>query len=436
MEIKLKKILIVLMVVFVFWRLAFNTEAKDYDYYVDQSVKESGDGSEEDPFDSIEEAIDELDGKSGDIFVKKGTYSENLIIKKGVKLFGESQNDTIISGEIKLEDETAIYDLTVKDGKTTVKIMADSDAEIQNCTIKEFLSIGIEAVGEGGNLKINDSRIGPSKGKGVYVKKGKGIEITNCKISDNEQEGVDIRANVEGFLSGNTIEDNDESGIELIVGSTELKITNNQIKNNGSSGIAAQFYENNDKKGNVIVMNNTISNNDKYGFDCNKPQGGKSGSSYWNDSIEISGNTISANKQSSINDSCNIIRALDEEEKNENTIDEEGYEDNGRQKEFTQLIAEIPIDPFAYLNQTTGQETEKQVNPEEASQEKEVLLLGKIENEQEDPAELSKEKILKNNSDDKNKWILLAIIIVTLTLISGFVLYYKKKKQKTFVFFK
>lgn len=319
-----KKVKIILVLYF-FIFMPFVSDAKDYDYYVDGSISKSGDGSKEKPFKTIIEAVE----KGGDVFIEDGKYDEDIELKKKTGLFGESENGVIVSGKIIMDDDTRIQDLTVRGVKTVIMIRKDADADIENCTIKDFGKIGILAVAGSGKLKVSDSKIINGDGKGFYIERGKVIELLNNEVTDNDEEGIDIRSKVKGTVSGNLITKNRESGIELIVGSSNLQIENNVIKRNGASGIATQFYPDArlNGKGQININDNSIGENKKYGLDCNRPQGGVPGVSYWKDSIELAGNNIYANKMKSINDYCNLIDAVDEDEKVDNAIEDAGYED-------------------------------------------------------------------------------------------------------------
>lgn len=303
--------------------------ARDYDYYVDSGASSGGDGSEEDPFDEVADAVNE----GGNIFIEDGEYDENLKLKKGTKLFGESEGGVVISGEIKMGDKTALKDLTVKDANETVIVEVDADVEIDNCIIEDFGKIGINALAGGEKLKVFNSKIKDGEGKGFYIQRGKEIELIANEVVGNMEEGIDIRSEVDGLIKDNFIMKNGESGIEVVVGNSDLKIEDNKIKKNGSSGIASQFYPDFDlsDKGDIKIEYNEIEDNDKYGFDCNRPQGGSPDDDYWRDSIELEGNDISGNGIKAISDYCKFIKAVDENEEADNLIDDVSKEEKNEE---------------------------------------------------------------------------------------------------------
>ena len=265
--------------------------------YVDKDVDESGDGSNDKPYKKIAKAVEE---DCGEINVAKGKYEENVSLKKGVKLKGNSKDGTIIEGKISMSDGAEISKLSVISGG--VDVASGADADIENVRVKGA-NIGIVTVG-GGKLTVDGVVISENR-KGMYIQYGKNVKITNCKVYDNKEEGLDIRANVGGSINSNEIYSNGESGIEVILGKSELSIVNNSIKKNGASGIAAQFYSDTDNKGDVNIKNNLISGNKNYGLDCKAPSGGDGKpKGYWADSMDLTSNKVFDNKKNDFSSSC------------------------------------------------------------------------------------------------------------------------------------
>lgn len=265
--------------------------------YVDESVDDSGDGSSDDPYKKISKA---LENDCGEIKLSNGTYEEDVTLKKSVKLRGASKDSVIIKGKVTMNDGSEISKMTVSGGGVVVSDGADADVE--GVKIKGAI-IGITTTG-GGKLTADDVIISNNR-KGMYLQYGKNIKITNCRVYDNKEEGLDIRANVSGSINSNEIYSNGESGIEVILGKAELSIVNNDVKKNGSSGIAAQFYSDTDKKGDVTIKNNVITGNSNYGLDCKSPSGGDGKpKGYWADSMDLTSNKIVENKKKDFSSAC------------------------------------------------------------------------------------------------------------------------------------
>ncbi len=295
-----------------FLLIPFLVDAKDYDFYVDGSAKSGGDGSVGKPFKDIENAIKKAEKKGGkqEIYIYKGTYSSGFTVGKSISLVGEDEDKVIIAGSISMADKSGIKKVTVKGGYPSVSVVKDAEVEIENCVIRDFTKIGVDIAPGGGKLTIQDSKIKNGDGKGVYVQKGNRIKFTGNEVYDNDEEGVDLRAKIKGIISGNYIYNNREGGIEVIVGDADLEISNNTIKGNKASAIAAQFYESSDDRGNIDIKNNKLVGNGNYALDCKNTQGGSIETGYWMESIKLSGNTFDDNEEGVIGKSCKI-RVLD-----------------------------------------------------------------------------------------------------------------------------
>lgn len=293
--------------------LFLSAEAGSYDYYVDGSYSGDEEGSKEKPFSKISDAI-EAGGSGSKIFIKKGEYDEDIAVGKGVGMYGESRNKVFLSGGIEMKDNSLISGLTVEGGTTAILIDSDASAEIDDCTIKKFGKIGVDATIGNGKVVVKNSSIYGGEGKGIYVQQGRKIEIYGNDVYGNGEEGIDVRAKVDGFIKGNSLYDNGESGIEIIIGSSNVLISGNNIRKNGASGIASQFYVETKKTGEINIKNNKIIGNKKYGLDCGLPSGGKPDASYWSDSINLLENSMEDNGMKAINPFCKIIDAVDEVE--------------------------------------------------------------------------------------------------------------------------
>ena len=298
-------------------------KAASYDAYVDAGYSGEEDGSKSKPFNTISKAIESGAEK---IFVGKGKYDEKVTMEKSVKLYGKDKGSSIITGSLVMSDKTLINDITVSGG---ISVEKNSNASIENCIIESFGLIGIDIAQGNGKLVVSNTKIHGGEGKGMYIQAGNEVRLTGNEIYKNPQEGIDVRANVTGLISGNSIYDNGESGIEIIAGSSEVAISKNTIKGNHASGIAAQFYKENKKIGNISIENNVMSKNGKYGLDCAIPSGGAPSADYWSNSLNLNGNTIENNKIESINDFCDIISVVEkEDEEKDNKITESAASEN------------------------------------------------------------------------------------------------------------
>ena len=267
--------------------------AKSCHVNVDASSDE--DGSRDKPYKTITKAINKDCDK---IDIEKGKYKEDIILKKKTELKGSGKN-TIIQGEIIMNDKTELDNLYVKD--EGVVITDGADVFIKNIKITGA-EIGIKTIG-GGKLTVRNTEISHGE-KGFYLQYGKNVDIRNCDVSHNKEEAIDIRANVDGIITDNTIESNKESGIEVIAGKSSLIITNNKLKHNNASGIAIQFYKSTKQIGNLKISGNTLVGNRRYGIDCKIPSGGNPMVGYWEKSVEFKYNNISGNDMGNLSKFC------------------------------------------------------------------------------------------------------------------------------------
>lgn len=325
----MKKILIFIFAIAILLFPSFKiVKAGDYDIYVDESYDgDDSDGSSEKPYKTLEKAIEESDSQGEKIYIKDGTYSEkNLDIPSGVEITGESKEGTIIQGSTGLptliaKGNNTIKNLTITGGSHG--ILFEKKGTLDSCIVKNASKDGVNFYPDAKDITVRNSTI-TKNGKGFYAQKNSSYTISNNSITSNGGEGIDIRDRTDGSISGNTITSNEESGIEIIVGGSDVAIRNNTIKKNGASGIAAQFYSEASKTGEIEISKNTISNNDIYGIICKSPSGGDSSKGYYNKSLEINDNKIERNKRKSIAGACKIIEAVTEEEEKKNqTVESE-----------------------------------------------------------------------------------------------------------------
>ncbi len=280
--------------------------AASYDYYVKEG--ESGDGSKEDPFGSIKDAVEAVDDAKGKkIFVEKGSYSASFTVPKGTTIVGVDAKEVTITGHITLDDDVELEKLGFG-GSGSILVSKNSSVTLENLRFKSLSGIGTGIKTEPGSTKvaIRDSAFDTAK-KGMYIQAGSTLVAEKVEIINSHEEGIDIRENVSGSITNSVFRDNKESGVEIILGSANFSIRNSTFSNNGASGIATQYFQGAKKAGNVKIENNTFSKNDNYGIDCKAPQSGPDSKFYYLNSLTIANNTFKENNEGDIAKRCRIM---------------------------------------------------------------------------------------------------------------------------------
>jgi parallel beta-helix repeat protein len=314
-----------------------SVQADDYDIYVDADHDGDEKGDEDDPYKTIAKAISEADDDD-EIYIEKGDYEEDLTIDKELQFFGDDLEDVIIEGEIEIKKNVEITKLTI-DGNIIIK--SGADVIFDNIVVENAPKTAIDAYEGNGEIVVKNSTIKHAGTKGFYIQKGRDVIITGCNVYKNEEEGLDLRINVDGTVSGNNIYENGESGIEFIVADSSLVIKNNSIKNNGSSGVAAQFYKDNEDEGEISIISNTATGNDKFGLDCNNPQGGNPDDDYWSNSINIDKNNFKSNNDGEIEGECKLSQPTQEAQEDQQEEERQAeIEEAEKEKEAQKLIEE------------------------------------------------------------------------------------------------
>ncbi|MCA9364345.1 MAG: right-handed parallel beta-helix repeat-containing protein [Candidatus Moranbacteria bacterium] len=364
---------------------AQKASASSYDYYVSKNGDDDDEGSKDKPFKTIDEAVN--NAKKGDkIFIEKGVYSESLAIPKGVQIEGKSDGDVTIAGNVQMGDDSEMESVTITGG---VMVLEDADVKINDATIKDASVNGIDVIG-GASVDIRNTKIKNNR-KGIYIKAKGSVTIEDSEVSNNDEEGIDIRSRTNIVIRNTRIEGNGESGIELIVGKSDMVISKNVINDNGSSGIATQYYDSTSKLGAIKISQNKINGNKKYGIDCNTPSG-SSGipQDFWKDSLSISENTIEKNKLKSIANACDI---LEKEEKSNEQIQEIPKVTTVSDQEESSQERELAQEQFD--QQKKREEEQRQEQQIKMAQEIEVLQTRLAQQEVENT--IVRKKVLERN---------------------------------------
>ena len=250
----------------------FAVSSKKTHLYVDHKVEKSGDGSASHPYRTITEAINNAKDKT-EIHVAKGEYEENITLRKGVKLFGEDKEKTVIKAKkernetVSMKNNSTIDGFTIKNGKMGIWIEKDAEASIINCIIKNNDDDGIGI--EGGNTKrsnqvsISKTKIKDNGWSGIYSAGERRISITDSEISENKKDGIDLARGVSAWMENNSIRNNRGSGMKLVIDQSNFWTKKNDIRENGREGIEVASFGG---QGRIDISKTKIVKNGLYGI--------------------------------------------------------------------------------------------------------------------------------------------------------------------------
>jgi len=221
-----------------------------------------------DNYPTIQKAIN--NANDGDtIFVRNGTYYENIVVNKTASLIGESRDTTIIDGN----HIGTVVNITARQATVTnftirnsgLKSLIDSGIGLyyaNNCNVTQNKiinnNIGIKLTQSSHNI-LSGNEIADNKDNGVYIDKSLNNLISGNNMTHNGAHGVWLESSSNNTLDRNNITINNYSGIYLL-GSPNNSISRNIITTNNRYGIQLFYSSNN-------VLRNNILTGNKYHFE-------------------------------------------------------------------------------------------------------------------------------------------------------------------------
>jgi parallel beta-helix repeat protein len=195
------------------------------------------------------------------VYVRAGTYVENLVIDKALSLVGESAEDTIINGG---------------GVGNVVDVVADG-VNLTGFTICNGSEAGISLDGASGcNIFGNNITANSSYGILFYSSSDNSVALNNVT---NNADGINLDSSSNGnSINGNNITNNGY-GVYIVSYSSGNSVAGNDISANGAEGVYIASYS----SGNIIAGNNMSQNAD--GMNIASHSNGNS----------VSGNNITAN---------------------------------------------------------------------------------------------------------------------------------------------
>jgi parallel beta-helix repeat protein len=207
-------------------------------YVNDDNIDGPWYGTNEHPFQFIQNAIDKA--SNGDtIFVYTGTYYENLLIEKKIKLNGENRKTTIINGN---------------DNRDVIYVASDS-VTISGFTIKNSGKSGRDSGIEiHSNYSIISDNIFSNNTIGIYLRDSSNNNLFENIIKNNKDYGIYLLSSINNLISTNLIHNN-RWGCFLYRSSNNNIITANIISTNSHFGIWSSWSSNNKISLNIISGN-------------------------------------------------------------------------------------------------------------------------------------------------------------------------------------
>jgi len=217
-----------------------------------------------DDYVSIQEAIDNAaDGDT--IFVKEGTYHENVVVNKSLSLVGENVDTTIIDGNppegyripIKIQcDNVSVSGFKLLYGYAGITV-----GEVKFCSISGNRIAG----NQHGILLVGTSFSNVTENYFEQIRLSSAIQLSYSNYNlvagnyiDNCTEGIQVwQYSTNNTVTENTITDCDDVAIRLQYADNNT-IARNEVSN---SGLGTSIYVANN---NTITKNNYISNIEQF----------------------------------------------------------------------------------------------------------------------------------------------------------------------------
>jgi len=215
---------------------------KRTEFYVDDDAPDGGNGSEERPYNRIQDAINAA-GAGATIYVSGGTYHENLDVDRTLTI-------RAISGS--LEDAV----VNASDGDDHVFHVTADDVNISGFTVMNathWFTGGIFLDNAAGcNISGNDVSYNYY---GIYMEGSHDSTITGNTLHSNLDSGICLSGGSGNVISDNLVTANDFDGILLVSGAEGNRISGNTLESNGDSGIKMYESHENTISGNIVDSN-------------------------------------------------------------------------------------------------------------------------------------------------------------------------------------
>jgi nitrous oxidase accessory protein len=197
------------------------------------------------------------------VFVKNGTYYENIVIDKSITLIGENKENTIIDGRetgnvIKINsDNVTIKGFTIQHSgpffpNCGINLSSNYNVIEDNNFIENYY--GMTMYISSFNI-IKDNLVQNDDSCGIYMSKSSNNNIINNTIQNNRYNGIGVYDQSDfNLIQNNIFIKNNYCGVNIRISSNNIISGNNFTENN--IGIHLPSSENTFKEDNKFFGNN------------------------------------------------------------------------------------------------------------------------------------------------------------------------------------
>jgi len=206
-------------------------------FFVDDDAPDGGDGSEGDPYNNIQDAIN-ASGQGDTVRVFAGTYYENVRVNKAVNLIGNGSETTTIDGGgngdvVRIDEDyvnmSGFMVIGSGDESQDSGISVESD---HNLIFKNSCSNNNNGIylWDSSDCNIENNTCSENNDHGIYVRESSSCTIMNNTCSENSNYGIFLRESSDCTITNNSCSKNNAS--IFLLESSSCTITNNAMNEN------------------------------------------------------------------------------------------------------------------------------------------------------------------------------------------------------------
>ena len=231
--------------------------------YVSPDGSPTGDGTQENPYDTIQRGINES-GRKDIVQVLPGVYEENIELVSDLIILGSgSENTTITAASGNIVTANNVHNVSLSEftidgqGSADYGILCNgttSEMEIRDNVITGASKVGI-ACSDSVHVDIKNNTIEKNGRDGILCDGSARVVINNNIISQNSEDGVECGGSTNVTIYDNNVGDNERHGVACN-GDATVSIVNNDIRRNTWRGLSCGSAANVTIQYNVISENN------------------------------------------------------------------------------------------------------------------------------------------------------------------------------------